>query len=388
MQSRPPFYKVEPEEPVGPFDRGPYDRGPYDGEPGPEADLWFLPEPLAQTDLPPLPYADHRPLLHAPDLARHWVRTWAAAEAALVRDLAEVALLFGVLDERLRSGPLAGGWRHRLALTAAVEISWAAGDRVAQERLALWTALRLTGPQQDAQALARAGWALRRLEGGSALQIDSVAGLLAFFDRQHLAAEAGDTGLADLIGLAQSLTDLHPVTQAAALFQGWQMWGGDTVQGETAQGETAQADVVRYIEAAVLAARLGARMGAGLGAGLGAGFLPLGLTGSATDGSVQDRLAQWLGRVGQAIRAALRHLDQIARWQARAQSAMAGAQGRTPDLLIGVLAAWPQVTAAMAEELTGAARATVQRNLARLQAAGLIREVTGQGRYRVWSARL
>jgi Fe2+ or Zn2+ uptake regulation protein len=39
----------------------------------------------------------------------------------------------------------------------------------------------------------------------------------------------------------------------------------------------------------------------------------------------------------------------------------------------------------MAEAMTGASRAAVQRNLAWMEASGLIREVTGQGRYRMWS---
>jgi Fe2+ or Zn2+ uptake regulation protein len=40
----------------------------------------------------------------------------------------------------------------------------------------------------------------------------------------------------------------------------------------------------------------------------------------------------------------------------------------------------------MAEALTGASRAAVQRNLAWMETRGLIREVTGQGRYRMWCA--
>ena len=40
------------------------------------------------------------------------------------------------------------------------------------------------------------------------------------------------------------------------------------------------------------------------------------------------------------------------------------------------------------ETLTGANRSTVQRNLTALQATGLLREVTGQGRYRLWTAQL
>jgi Fe2+ or Zn2+ uptake regulation protein len=40
----------------------------------------------------------------------------------------------------------------------------------------------------------------------------------------------------------------------------------------------------------------------------------------------------------------------------------------------------------MAETLTSASRAAVQRNLAWMEARGLIREMTGQGRYRMWRA--
>lgn len=64
----------------------------------------------------------------------------------------------------------------------------------------------------------------------------------------------------------------------------------------------------------------------------------------------------------------------------------------SPDiqiLLIGsvnLLAAWPIVSALMAEAETGASRAAVQRNPEMRVARRLIREVTGQGRYRVWTA--
>ncbi|MFN7609750.1 MAG: hypothetical protein ACK5QX_02270 [bacterium] len=46
------------------------------------------------------------------------------------------------------------------------------------------------------------------------------------------------------------------------------------------------------------------------------------------------------------------------------------------------------VSAPLAEEITGASRAAVQRNLGTLTERGLTREVTGQGRFRVWAARL
>jgi len=40
---------------------------------------------------------------------------------------------------------------------------------------------------------------------------------------------------------------------------------------------------------------------------------------------------------------------------------------------------WPLVSAPMAETLTGASSAAVQRNLAWMETRGLIREVTGRG---------
>jgi len=42
----------------------------------------------------------------------------------------------------------------------------------------------------------------------------------------------------------------------------------------------------------------------------------------------------------------------------------------------------------MAEALAPASRATVQRNLARMEALGLVQEITGQSRFRMWRAAL
>ncbi|PWE26893.1 hypothetical protein C4N9_19155 [Pararhodobacter marinus] len=47
-------------------------------------------------------------------------------------------------------------------------------------------------------------------------------------------------------------------------------------------------------------------------------------------------------------------------------------QGRTPPALCAVLTEWPLVSAPMAEALTGASRAAVQRNLAWMEARGWI----------------
>jgi hypothetical protein len=347
-------------------------KGPYDPDPGQAGADWFLPNPLEESDLDPvampLPRVDKRLLIES--------RDWAKAQADRSAELAHLAALFGALDERLRLAPL--GWRHRLALLEAAELSWWAGDRITAARLALWEALRLPGAQEDAQALARAAWALRRLSGGPA-PIGSVGEtqslrLADFLDRQGPDGAVPDD-VTDLVSVHANLTHLHPVTQAAALFYGWRILGQS---GHDPAG--------RDIEAAVLAGRMASAMGRGA-----AVFMPQAISGlsrSTVGGSVLDRLAQWLAGAERATLTALLHLDRLAEWSRRAVLATQDLRGRTPALLAAVLAEWPMVTAPMAELITGANRATVQRNLTVMQDRGLIREVTGQGRYRVWTAKV
>jgi hypothetical protein len=134
---------------------------------------------------------------------------------------------------------------------------------------------------------------------------------------------------------------------------------------------------------------LGARLAAGFGAGQGLLFLPLSLTGFSAltaSGPAERRLAAWIAGAHQATLSALLLLKRLADWQAAAAQATADLSGRTPARLIACLARWPLVSAPLAEAQTAASRAAVQRNLDLLVARGLAREVTGQGRYRVWAA--
>ena len=109
-----------------------------------------------------------------------------------------------------------------------------------------------------------------------------------------------------------------------------------------------------------------------------------GAGGLRASGLPSERLARWLDGMEHAIRKAMRHLDYIEAWDARAKSALTTHFGRTPDTLRAILTEWPLVSAAMAEALSGASRAAIQRNLALMEEQGLIREVTGQDRFRVW----
>ena len=83
---------------------------------------------------------------------------------------------------------------------------------------------------------------------------------------------------------------------------------------------------------------------------------------------------------------AMRHLDDIEAWSVRAEAEMTSLSGKTPRALRAVLTEWPLVSAPMGEVQTNASRAAVQRNLTWMEARGLIREVTGQGRFRLWAA--
>ncbi|MGS4919985.1 MULTISPECIES: hypothetical protein [Mameliella] len=331
-----------------------------------EDDLWFLPGPMeVEPDyLLPGPKAKPRETAVLDD--------WRRAEAGSAARLARVAGRIGALDDRLRRGP--EGWRHRLALMEAADLSWFVGDRIGPDRLALWISMRLSGVQDDTAALARVGWAVRRLTGGPGPEVD----LSAFLDRrdpENMADEAEP--FADRAGvwldLMAQAADLHPITRAC---MGFHLW---SLAGLGQQGDR--------MEAAVTAARIAASEGANSNGG--AIFAPLAMRGAGglrASGPPAERMQRWLEGMETACLTAMRHLDDIQAWSARADNMMAPLSGKTPPALRAVLTEWPVVSAPMAETLTGASRAAVQRNLAWMEAQGLIREVTEQVRFRMWRA--
>ncbi|WP_424989950.1 helix-turn-helix domain-containing protein [Fluviibacterium sp. S390] len=345
---------------------------PYD-EGGPEEeDLWFMPAPLDE-DPADMPWA--APRQTGPDLR---AGSWAQAQADLSDPLARAALALGALDERVRIGP--GGLRQRLICSEVAELCWHLGDRVTVDRLALYLVLRLAAVGEDASVLARAAWAVRRLDRGGDLQAD-LEDLPGFLGRARR-DDSLDIDLSvrpmgsEFDALAQdwrtevdSGKGLHPLTRAALAWHGWRRRG---LSGENAQ-----------LEGAVMAARLGGQV---LRAG-GLGFVPLAMgSGSALTGvgDARDRLAAWLRGIEQAALRGLMEADRLSRWQALAVERTAGMSGRTPKQLVNALMAWPLVSAPMLESETGASRAAVQRNMLRFEDLGLVREVTGQSRFRFW----
>lgn len=327
-----------------------------------DEDLWFLPGPLEEEldDLPPGPRAEPS------DTAV--IEDWAKAEGIHAARLARVAGRLGALDDRLLRGP--EGWRHRLALIEAADLSWFAGDRVSADRLALWISMRLSGAQDDRNALARVGWAVRRLTGGPGPKAD----LAAFLDRRDPeniedSAERFEDRAGGWLDLMTAAAELHPITRAC---MGFHLW---SLAGLGQHGD--------QIEAAVTASRIAASDGSG------ANFAPLAMGGAGglrVSGLPPERLARWLDGMNSALLSAMRTLDDIEAWTGRAETVMAHLSGRTPVALRKTFSQWPLVSAPMAEAMTGASRAALQRNLAWMEENGLIREVTGQGRYRMWKA--
>ena len=224
--------------------------------------------------------------------------------------------------------------------------------------------------QDDPNALARVGWAVRRLTGGPGPEDD----LAAFLDRRDPEnIEDSAERLKDRAGgwleVMETAADLHPITRAC---MGYHLW---SLAGLGQHGD--------QLEAAVTAARIAASDVRG------AVFAPLAMGGAGglhVSGLPPDRLARWLDGMNSAILTAMRTLDDIEAWTGRAENLMAQLSGRTPVALRKAFSQWPLVSAPMAEAVTGASRAAVQRNLAWMEASGLISEVTGQGRYRVWLA--
>ena len=79
-------------------------------------------------------------------------------------------------------------------------------------------------------------------------------------------------------------------------------------------------------------------------------------------------------------------LERMQAWRAGAEDKVADLSGRTPGLLVALLSRRVAVSAQDAAAATGVSVSAAQRNLALLTERGVAREITGQGRFRMWIA--
>lgn len=331
-----------------------------------EEDLWFLPaepEDRAPTDLP-WPMANRASVFDP--------NAWIKAEGQVGRELAAASAASARLDERLRMGP--AGQAERLAIVEVEGLLWAQGERIPAERIALYLRLR-ESTVEGAQALASAGWAVRRMLGSA-----GPSDLATFLGRQAVEVDSlqevstRPVGI-EFDGIAEAwqaivdqFDDAHPMTQAAAAFHAWRAFGlsepGDVIEG------------------AVAAGKIGASGNRALQ------FLPIAMADRyalTLGGTAEERLRAWLKAVENACLRGLMMLEQLEEWRDRAREATAGLSGKTSPALIEVFVKSPMVSVAMGAKMTGASKAAVQRNLTKFDELGLITETTGQGRYRFWT---
>lgn len=333
--------------------------------------------------LPPLPLTPTgaRPDWHDP-------AAWLRAERRSHRALVDAATAVARLDERLRRmiADHRAAAIERVALTEAADLLWAEGVRLRAERLALADRGRIGRSWDDAQAVSRASWAVRRLTADT-VPVDSPAALRTFLGL-HRVADAGEEDLdrdglwlsgmdehaaGDWCSAIAALAEAHCLTQAAA---GFHLWRG-----------FALSPPARLLEASVIAARLGAGMGKG-----GLRAVPIAYAHPrsvpAGGGDAAQRLVAWLDAVpGAAMRVHLM-LDRMADWQARARVAISDMQGRGAPALLRLIAARPVLSARDVADSLKISRAQARLLLDRLRRKGLVREVTGQERFRFWTAAL
>lgn len=346
-------------------------RSLYDTEPVAEADLWFMPGPavdVAPTD-PPWPLAPRDGAVDA--------RDWPDAEAAQYRTLVRAAEAVARFGERQRHAP--DGIAGRIALGSVAAVLRGEGVWVSAEQIALHQVLRLASGDA-ARDLTRAGWALRRLTSGAGGPRD---GLREFLGRAAVGAADHLPGADRLAGaefdmqadrwarMIGEADGLHPLTRAAFGFALWRD------AGLTPWDE--------LLEPSVAAMLLGAE-------GL-APFLPMApgqrldrhdLSGGAA--RAEARIATFLGAAEAGSVAACLEIDRLTAWRDRAAAATGDLSGRTPPALIGALLRYPVLSAELAAETTGCSRPAARRNLNLFARRGLVREVTGQDRYRFWTA--
>ena len=279
----------------------------------------------------------------------------------------------GAGQARDRRNPAAIIWR--LALIEVSAMLWAQGcpiapDDLGRDQMAAGTAIDLDGLQ-----LGR--WALRRLEGQGKLDdLRVFLGLhaversgFAGIDGPRLIGADFDAAAADFARSWAALSDTHPITRAAF---GRALWRLCDLSPE---GD--------LVESAVWAAR---RM---VGPASALVFVPLGSAGRriwVAGGDPAENLSRWCEAVATGSTEARHLILRLVDWQDRARRALARVKGQNAERVIMALAAAPQALATDLATRAGCSRDTVERMLTRLQAAGLVRDVTGGLRYRLWTA--
>ncbi|MER5174021.1 hypothetical protein [Thioclava kandeliae] len=271
-------------------------------------------------------------------------------------ELAATSIRWGRFIDRFKRAPK--GLQQHLAIREACDLSWLGDHPVQPERVSLWLAMRTSSITYDLNALQQTAWTVRHLLSAT----DPLDDLQAFLDRKQEAG--GDIDRCSAIIMQAS--GLSPIVRACYAHSIWTL-----------------AELGKHgarIEGAVLAQRLASSFTSDTG------FLPMASAGSApfSGASAYQRLVRWLDGAGASILRAMRILDDYEHWGHLARASQAIFKVETRDALIDLFLCAPYVTTALAMDRTGLSKTSIVRHLTALQDNGIVREITGQNRFKIW----
>lgn len=341
----------------------------YETDPTPEEELWFVPgrsDTGSDTDVPW--FTSQREAVVD-------FKAWRKAEAQEYRALTDAAEALARFGTRLAFLP--PDVTERVALKTVSAVLRGEGVWIAPEEIALFRAMRASS-EDNTRDLERATWAVRRLIVGRSDRV-LTGSMHEFLGRSRLKNPeplpgedrvTGDSLTAhaeawqqDLAGLA----DLHPISRACFALSRWQ-----------ALELTPYDDALEPMVAASL-----------IGAGAHMPFVPIPEGRRFMLGQTPaEKLRAYYKLVEAGALAALLEIERLVTWREKAQEITRDLSGRTPPSLIDTALRFPVFSADLAAQAASCSTMSARRNLNLLQTRGLVREVTGQQRYRFWSAQI
>lgn len=353
------------------------DQNDWRDEVEPEAP-WFAPHDDVLAD-------DEGP--EAPASLEEWLTPWlsAARLPEILEPVAQTAEALAQLETRLSFDPMVAGAALRMAHDEAADAMWLAGDAGARDRLALYAeGVRAARDPRDQGAL----WALNRLSRTRQAFLPGkmdVVGLRQFLglgrsalfdlelnnDETLFPRPQGnelDQGLHDWLAVAHRVAGLHRVLRAVILHRAWRFLGlsapEDPVTASIVASRIAGRSPLGFAPwAAALRRQAGLRLGYDVPARLQAGVEAFG-AGAQQAGLLLERQSLWRERAE-------------AHANTKAARAMIAAVSESSVVSTKAVARLHSLTP---QAVNMAARALV--------GDGLVREATGQARFRLWQAAL
>ncbi len=325
---------------------------------------------------------DDDPEETSPVSQRAWLATWLAAARTpeVLQAVTEAAEALTRLEARLIYDPDVEGAAERMAQDEAGDAMWLTGDAGARDRLALYAqGVRAAVDERDQLA----NWALRRLLSPGDPSKMSVPDLRDFLGRARLGLTDAlveeshdlfprptgselDDGLAQWREIANRLQDHHRLVRAAILYRTWRWLN-------LSGAEDAMTPMV-------VAARIAG--------GTDLYFAPFAgaarrLRTFAVRGTEADRLYAMIRAFAEGARQANLTLEQLAAWRLRA---MRNATTKAMKAIVEATARHPVASSKAIADATGMTPQAVNKAARTLHDDGLIREATGQSRFRLWQA--